>query len=81
MTKLKVSVNSSIGALAGKSDVEIEHILKSHYTSVESLQSAFIVSAEEGPLLVFWDAKQHDWVGVLIQYASKTHSLKEDGSY
>lgn len=79
MTKL--NVNSSLHPLAGKSVTEMTALLNNKYSSVQELSGAFIVSSEQGPILISWDASHGDWVGQPFQFTGGAHFLQEDGTY
>lgn len=78
---IKVPVNSSLHPLAGKSAAEVTALLNNNYSSVAELNSAFIVSSEQGPILITWDASHNDWVGQPFQFTGGVHFLNEDGTY
>mgnify|MGYP003180956589 CR=1 FL=1 len=69
--------------LSGKSEVEIERILKDNpdYKQVRKLGAAFTVLAPNGTILVFWDENQGTWIGVPIKTTGGFHNLQIDGSY
>lgn len=78
---LKLSMNSALHPLAGKSAVELTAILNNRYSSVQELKESFIVSSEQGPILISWDASHNDWVGQPFQFTGGAHFLNEDGTY
>jgi hypothetical protein len=69
--------------LAGKSEVEVENILKTcpDYKKFRKLGTAFTVLSNAGTILVFWDDKEGTWMGVPIQTTGGFHCLQADGSY
>lgn len=78
---LKVPVNSSLHPLAGKSVAEMTALLNNRYSSVQEMNGAFIVSSEQGPILISWDSSHNDWVGQPFQFTGGAHFLNEDGTY
>lgn len=69
--------------LSGKSEVEIERILKENpdYKEVRKLGTAFTVLAPNGTILIFWDENQGTWSGVPIKTTGGFYNLQIDGSY
>ena len=45
------------------------------------MNGAFIVSSEQGPILISWDSSHNDWVGQPFQFTGGAHFLNEDGTY
>lgn len=79
--KTKMKVDCSIHPCAGKSAAEMTAILNNRYTSVTELKDAFIVSSEQGPILITWDSAHNDWVGQPFQNTGGVHFLDENGNY
>jgi hypothetical protein len=81
MTRVRVKLNSELHPLAGKTPEEMTAILNNTYTSVEELKNAFIVSSEIGPILIWKDSAQNDWVGQPFQVKGGVHILQANGEY
>lgn len=85
MINVKLNCDGTIHTkdLAGKSEVEVEALLKKNpeYKQVRKLGTTFTVQASNGVLMVFWDENQGTWVGVPIKTLGGFHNLQADGSY
>lgn len=85
MINVKLNSDSTILTkdLAGKSEVEMERILKDNpdYKEVKKLGTAFTVLSPVGTILIFWDENQGTWSGVPIKNTGGYHNLQADGSY
>ena len=81
MTKVRVKLNSELHPLAGKTPEEMTAILNNTYNSVQEMKSAFVVSSEMGPILIWKDPNLNDWVGQPFQVKGGIHTLQADGQY
>lgn len=66
--------------LSGKTHPEIMEIIQT-CPDYSNIKEAFVADTDFGMLVIFYDDREQDWVGVPVQFTGGVHHLNEDGSY